>query len=350
MDIMRMILFHDGTTIGAFHKPLGKSIESFSLRGSSVKSAPTVVNCLILEPNGNCFTLIDAAALATGKLQRFTSASCPSVYVSMLGEVLRFRNMYFHQNIYAHQHHLTKEQLKWRNAALPTQIRWRCGGFKAASIKIDTGMYLFQSMDGIAQVTLCDTGSMFEATFLVPVAMHNDTTRFPVTLMKQRFYRDLIPESWLYPATVLIQLRMAYIIRGYTMKMSLNNDTENKPSPELIQEAKYYLEQWQKHTKNPELKGDDGQPLWRFKKAKQVWILRWMYRADVVNKALFSIVLEYLGGMQGTARDRVLREAQVVIEATKDSENQTTEAEQTLEQKLQRRKMKRAFQIAKALA
>ncbi|OQR92481.1 hypothetical protein ACHHYP_03672 [Achlya hypogyna] len=126
-----------------------------------------------------------------------------------------------------------------------------------------------------------------------------------------------------------------------------SNDTENKPTPELIQEAKYYLEQWQKRAEPVA----EGEPAWRFKKAKQVWILRWMYRADVVNKALFTIVLEYLGGMQGTARTRVWREAQDVIDAaTKDGEDKVPEAEQTLEQKLARRKLKRAYQIAKVLA
>ncbi|EQC29636.1 hypothetical protein SDRG_12640 [Saprolegnia diclina VS20] len=129
-----------------------------------------------------------------------------------------------------------------------------------------------------------------------------------------------------------------------------SNDTENKPTPELIQEAKYYLEQWQKLTADPSAKTETGEPIWRFKKAKQVWILRWMYRADVVNKALFTIVLEYLGGMQGTARDRVLREAQDVVDATKDDGEKVPEAEQTLEQKLLRRKLKRAYQIAKVLA
>ncbi|RLN86273.1 hypothetical protein DYB28_015718, partial [Aphanomyces astaci] len=76
---------------------------------------------------------------------------------------------------------------------------------------------------------------------------------------------------------------------------------------------------------------------------------RWMYRADVVNKALFSIVLEYLEGMQGTARERVLRDAQQVVEALSSLEK-VDENEQTLQQKLERRKLKRAFQVAKVLA
>jgi len=37
-------------------------------------------------------------------------------------------------------------------------------------------------------------------------------------------------------------------------------------------------------------------------KIKQQWVLRWMYEADVVPKSMFSLVLEYLGGIQGAAR------------------------------------------------
>ncbi|CAK4996592.1 unnamed protein product [Aphanomyces euteiches] len=130
-----------------------------------------------------------------------------------------------------------------------------------------------------------------------------------------------------------------------------SNDMENKPSPELIQEAKYYLESWQTHVKGSSAASSEtpDAPTWRFKKAKQVWILRWMYRADVVNKALFAIVLEYLGGMQGTARERVLRDAQQIVEALDEMEK-IDEKDQTLQQKLERRKLKRAFQIAKVLA
>lgn len=105
-------------------------------------------------------------------------------------------------------------------------------------------------------------------------------------------------------------------------------------SPEMIQQAKYYLEQWQKRD---ETKADDELP-WKFKvgrdpqctmavgwslqpltfvsllsllslwlhlamqKIKQQWILQWMYEADVVPKAMFAIVLEYLNGIQGAAR------------------------------------------------
>jgi hypothetical protein len=92
-------------------------------------------------------------------------------------------------------------------------------------------------------------------------------------------------------------------------------------SPEMIQQARYYLEQWKRRDEPV----PEGELPWKFKvcfadaqqlecqiltrlcvvpeqKIKQQWVLRWMYEADVVPKSMFSLVLEYLGGIQGAAR------------------------------------------------
>ncbi|KAJ8564102.1 hypothetical protein ON010_g7243 [Phytophthora cinnamomi] len=112
-------------------------------------------------------------------------------------------------------------------------------------------------------------------------------------------------------------------------------------SPEMIQQAKYYLEQWQKRD---EPKADDELP-WKFK---------WMYEADVVPKAMFAIVLEYLNGIQGAARTRVMESAQEIIDAgvpAKDEEEAAAEEkEKMLSIKLARRRYKRALQVAELLA
>ncbi|KAL4095958.1 hypothetical protein PRIC1_009325 [Phytophthora ramorum] len=121
-------------------------------------------------------------------------------------------------------------------------------------------------------------------------------------------------------------------------------------SPEMIQQAKYYLEQWQKRD---EPKADDELP-WKFKKIKQQWILKWMYEADVVPKAMFSVVLEYLNGIQGAARKRVMESAQGVIDigvpAKEEEEAAAEEKEKMLSIKLARRRYKRALQVAELLA
>jgi hypothetical protein len=56
---------------------------------------------------------------------------------------------------------------------------------------------------------------------------------------------------------------------------------------ELVKEAREYLEMWS---------GDRLK--WKFRKAKQAWILRWMYHTEYVNKKMFSVALPYLTGLQ----------------------------------------------------
>ncbi|KAG6975093.1 hypothetical protein JG688_00002736 [Phytophthora aleatoria] len=121
-------------------------------------------------------------------------------------------------------------------------------------------------------------------------------------------------------------------------------------SPEMIQQAKYYLEQWQKRD---DPKADDELP-WKFKTIKQQWILRWMYEADVVPKSMFAIVLEYLNGIQGAARKRVMDSAQEIIDigvpAKEEEEAVAEEKEKMVSIKLARRRYKRALQVAELLA
>ncbi|RLN72517.1 hypothetical protein BBJ28_00009481 [Nothophytophthora sp. Chile5] len=149
-------------------------------------------------------------------------------------------------------------------------------------------------------------------------------------------------------------------------------------SPEMIQQAKYYLEQWQKRN---EPKADDEIP-WKFKvrlnampsyrivtltvflmdyamccviqKMKQMWILHWMYEADVLPKSMFAVALEYLSGIQGAARKvsgllRWVWSCQPVQGSTKEEE-ETEDKEQMLSVKLARRRYKRALQVAELLA
>ena len=72
--------------------------------------------------------------------------------------------------------------------------------------------------------------------------------------------------------------------RGKKSKKS--NETRETTS-ELVEEAKSYLELW-----------SENRVSWKFRKAKQAWILRWMYHTQYVNKEMFKLVLPYLTGLQ----------------------------------------------------
>ncbi|GLD91712.1 hypothetical protein PINS_up000245 [Pythium insidiosum] len=116
-------------------------------------------------------------------------------------------------------------------------------------------------------------------------------------------------------------------------------------SPEMIQSAKYYLEKWK--TRNEPT--PDGEEPWKFKKVKQLWILKWMFEADVIPKSMFALVLEYLEGMQGAARQRVLDDAHKIIDEGVPDKTDDDAAED-LASRLTRRRYKRALQIAQVLA
>ncbi|TMW60657.1 hypothetical protein Poli38472_000699 [Pythium oligandrum] len=117
-------------------------------------------------------------------------------------------------------------------------------------------------------------------------------------------------------------------------------------SPEMIQSAKYYLEKWK--TRNEPTA--DGEEPWKFKKMKQLWILRWMFEADVIPKSMFSLVLEYLDGIQGIARQRVLESAHEIIDAGTPDKGEEDAEEQDVAARLARRRYKRAMQVAELLS
>ncbi|KAG0164317.1 hypothetical protein DFQ30_010139 [Apophysomyces sp. BC1015] len=53
---------------------------------------------------------------------------------------------------------------------------------------------------------------------------------------------------------------------------------------------------------------------WKFRKMQQIWLLQHIYDEDLVNESDFKILLEYLKDMQGSAREKTLKEAQAICE------------------------------------
>jgi hypothetical protein len=67
-------------------------------------------------------------------------------------------------------------------------------------------------------------------------------------------------------------------------------------------EATTYLTEWQ-NKKN-------GKGTWKFNKNTQSWIIRHLYEVDKVPKGAFTILIEYLCGLEGTTtRSRIRAEA-----------------------------------------
>jgi len=52
---------------------------------------------------------------------------------------------------------------------------------------------------------------------------------------------------------------------------------------------------------------------WRFNKANQIWLLKHCYDSKQVPKEDFAILLKYLEGLQGAARERTVEEAKAIV-------------------------------------
>ncbi|KAF0689263.1 Aste57867_19275 [Aphanomyces stellatus] len=207
MEATRMLLLRDGTAIGGFQRPRDASSDSNTIPPTS---------CLVLEPSGNCFSFLSSQTLATPHMvQLFSCASCPSVHVPILRQLLDFRNKHaIRRSLYLHQHHLPSSCLEWQSCPPPSSLRWRCGTFQVASLACADGLRI-KSLDGMAQVTYSTTSHCFRVSFVVPVAFHPTTlmttspaatgSRTLVTRLDQLFFPDDLPSHVAFPCTVLLQ-------------------------------------------------------------------------------------------------------------------------------------------------
>ncbi|CAE8594672.1 unnamed protein product, partial [Polarella glacialis] len=71
--------------------------------------------------------------------------------------------------------------------------------------------------------------------------------------------------------------------------------------------AAEYLTQW---LAKQDGNSDSG---WHFNKATQAWLIRHAYEPDRVAKDIFKLLLRYLEGLQGIARDRLRTQASAIV-------------------------------------
>eukprot|EP00929_Paragymnodinium_shiwhaense_P016746 TRINITY_DN125380_c0_g1_i1.p2 TRINITY_DN125380_c0_g1~~TRINITY_DN125380_c0_g1_i1.p2 ORF type:complete len:296 (-),score=112.02 TRINITY_DN125380_c0_g1_i1:172-1059(-) len=75
-----------------------------------------------------------------------------------------------------------------------------------------------------------------------------------------------------------------------------------------------YLTRWSA-AKEAEAAGKKvkGDAAWKFNKATQAWLLRHLYEPEKVPKDCFKLLLRYIDGLKGVARDRLREKANAVI-------------------------------------
>lgn len=94
------------------------------------------------------------------------------------------------------------------------------------------------------------------------------------------------------------RLREAGIATAQTAKVQT---PPAKPSAAVL--ALEYLQGWA-----------EKQESWRFQKTRQTWLLLHMYDEDKVPEQHFSILLDYLEGLRGSARELTVQKAETLMQ------------------------------------
>ena len=103
-----------------------------------------------------------------------------------------------------------------------------------------------------------------------------------------------------------------------TIKTAAPITNASKPKATTTTAAAPKKKKTKKHTKEPKdvhnylsaWKHRESAPgLWKFNKNTQSWLFRHMYDAEKVPKATFSLLMDYMEGVQGGMRERVNEDA-----------------------------------------
>ncbi|XP_029432895.1 uncharacterized protein C7orf50 homolog isoform X3 [Rhinatrema bivittatum] len=82
---------------------------------------------------------------------------------------------------------------------------------------------------------------------------------------------------------------------------------EDPKKPSGSELALQYLLSWSERPKH-----------WKFQKTRQTWLLLHMYDREKVPDKYFSILLEYLEGLQGGARELTVQKAEAIMKKDED--------------------------------
>ncbi|XP_025909955.1 uncharacterized protein C7orf50 homolog isoform X2 [Nothoprocta perdicaria] len=70
---------------------------------------------------------------------------------------------------------------------------------------------------------------------------------------------------------------------------------------------------------------------WKFQKTRQTWLLLHMYDKEKVPDEYFSILLDYLQGLKGSARDVTVQKAEALMKELDDSDAEAAGLEEKSE-------------------
>lgn len=95
---------------------------------------------------------------------------------------------------------------------------------------------------------------------------------------------------------------------------------------------------------------------WKFQKLRQTWLLQHMYDAEKVPDSYFKILLKYLAGLKGQAKDTTIEKAESIMRKSEkeDVEEEAEKAEEKAEEEkgspVDEKKKKRVRRVLKMLS
>ncbi|KAK1794785.1 hypothetical protein P4O66_009994 [Electrophorus voltai] len=87
------------------------------------------------------------------------------------------------------------------------------------------------------------------------------------------------------------------------------NEAEQSKTSSAQTQALEYLTCW-----------SEKREQWKFQKTRQVWLLQHMYDSTKVSDAHFKVLLSYLEGIQGVARETTVQKAEALVRCGEGSE------------------------------
>ncbi|XP_067859018.1 uncharacterized protein C7orf50-like [Heptranchias perlo] len=95
---------------------------------------------------------------------------------------------------------------------------------------------------------------------------------------------------------------------------------ERPPTSSASELALEYLTRWCKKHKE-----------WRFQKTRQTWLLQHMYDCDKISDKHFSLLLKYLDGLKGNARELTIQKAEALVKASESTDDSTEDSPPKIE-------------------
>ncbi|XP_041062051.1 uncharacterized protein C7orf50 [Carcharodon carcharias] len=81
-----------------------------------------------------------------------------------------------------------------------------------------------------------------------------------------------------------------------------------------------YLTRWSKKHKE-----------WKFQKTRQTWLLQHMYDCDKISDKHFTVLLKYLDGLKGNAREVTIQKAEALIKELETTDDSTEDSPAKIE-------------------